>query len=89
MDTRENEEKVGNVGREHDSVSSEYKAENGKHEDNEAERVDRNGEEKKASDFKMEINSINLRHITSSNIYFLSHVCSNKMKLIHKIPFPV
>jgi hypothetical protein len=37
MDMRETEEKAGNIGRGHESVSSEYMAENGKHEDNECE----------------------------------------------------
>jgi hypothetical protein len=43
----------------------------------------------RGNDFKKETNSINFTYSTSSNIYFLSRVCSKIMKLTHKITFSV
>jgi hypothetical protein len=42
----------------------------------------------KRSDFK-DTNSIYFMYSRFSNIYFISHACSNVMKLIHKITFSV
>jgi hypothetical protein len=40
-----------------------------------------------ASDFIKEFISINVMHNMFSNTYFLSYVCNNSMKPIHKINF--
>jgi hypothetical protein len=52
----------------------------------EAEKYDGKGEHSETSkaNFKKETK---LMYNTFSNIYFLSHVCSKIMKLIHKITF--
>jgi hypothetical protein len=44
MDGREDEKEVGNVGSEHESVSSECEIEDGSYEDTETDTDDKNGE---------------------------------------------
>jgi hypothetical protein len=50
MDGRENEEEAGNVGSEHERVSSEYETEDGNSENGEAARDDWNYKQSKAGD---------------------------------------